>query len=155
MSVNGDCVVALRITWHKSYLFKSPLGGTDLVHHPQWDADHGRERQQPANDIAPPWVHILVVVFQWGVLDEREGEGTLKGTTRVTWVLCALGPWLDPSSFFVWLPQMLLRQFVDTHNARGRGEEQPTVLDVRAWAVANHVFNVVIEAVDTWVNTEN
>lgn len=50
---------------------------------------------------------------------------------------------------------MLLSQFVDTHDARGRGEEQPTVLDVRAWAVANHVLNVVVEAVGTWVNTED
>lgn len=50
---------------------------------------------------------------------------------------------------------MLLCQFVDTHDARGRGEEQPTILDVRAWAVANHVLNVVVEAVNTWVNTED
>lgn len=50
---------------------------------------------------------------------------------------------------------MLLGQFVDTHDARGRGEEQPTVLEVRAWAVANHVLNVVVEAVGTWVNTED
>lgn len=49
----------------------------------------------------------------------------------------------------------LLSWFVDTHNARGRGEEQPTVLDVRAWAVANHVLNVVVEAIHTWVNTED
>lgn len=70
MSENGDCVVPLRIAWHKSYLFESPLGGTYLVQHPQWDADHRGECQQPANGIAPPWVHVLIVVFQRGVLDE-------------------------------------------------------------------------------------
>lgn len=80
---------------------------------------------------------------------QRYPTGDDKGNLRSV----CLGPWSDPSSFFVWLPRMLLRQFVDTHNARGRGEEQPTVLDVRAWAVANHVLNVVVEAVDTWVNT--
>lgn len=84
MSENDDCVVPSRITCHKSHLFEGPLGGTDLVHHPQWDADHGGERQQPANDVAPPWVHILIVVFQRGVLDEREGEGTLQRKTRVS-----------------------------------------------------------------------
>lgn len=52
-----------------------------------------------------------------------------------------------------WKASMLLNQFVDAHNARGWGEEQPTVLDVRSWAVANHVLDVVIKAVCTWNNT--
>lgn len=37
----------------------------------------------------------------------------------------------------------------DPHNARGWGEEQPAVLDVRSRTVANHVLNVVIETVRT------
>lgn len=45
------------------YLSERPLGGAHLVHHPKWDADHGGEGKQPANGIAPPWVHILVVVL--------------------------------------------------------------------------------------------
>lgn len=73
-----------------------------------------------------------------------------QGSVEVCVAWAVIAPFLV---FFVWLPRMLLCQFVDTHDARGRGEEQPTVLDVRAWAVANHVLNVVVEAVDTWVNT--
>lgn len=55
------------------------MGGTDLVHHPKWDADHGGECKQPANGIAPPWVHIFIVVLQRSVFDEGEGKGTLRG----------------------------------------------------------------------------
>lgn len=114
MSENGHCVVPLRITCHKSYLFESPLGGAYLVHHPQWDADHGGERQQPANDVAPPRIHILIVVFQRGVLDEREGEGTLQGTTRVTRGLCALGcgQTLPPSLFGCLVSLLILTMHV-------------------------------------------
>ena len=37
----------------------------------------------------------------------------------------------------------------ETHKACCRGEEKPAVFDDRAGAVANHVFNVVIETVRT------
>lgn len=62
-----------------SYLSECPLGSTELIHHPKWDADHGRKREQPANDVTPPGVHIFVVVLQRSVFDEGEGKGTLKG----------------------------------------------------------------------------
>ncbi len=62
----------------ESYLFECPLAGADLVHHPKRDADHGGESQKPANDIAPPRVHILIVVLQRSVFNEGEGKGALK-----------------------------------------------------------------------------
>lgn len=37
----------------------------------------------------------------------------------------------------------------DSYDARGWGEEQPAVLDVRSWAVANHVLDVIIKAIST------
>lgn len=65
-----------------SYFSECPLGSTELIHHPKRDADHGRKREQPANDITPPGIHIFVVVLQRSVFDEREGKGTLRGTSR-------------------------------------------------------------------------
>ena len=50
-------------------------------------------------------------------------------------------------SVFVIFGKRLL--FVDTHDARGRGEEHPTKLDVRSWPVPNHVLDVVIETICT------
>lgn len=61
-----------------SYLFERPLGCADFVCHPKWDANHGGESQQPANDVAPPWVHILIVVLERSVFDEGEGKGALQ-----------------------------------------------------------------------------
>lgn len=60
------------------YLSERPLGGADLVNHPEWDADHGGESEQPADDIAPPRVHILIVVLERSVFNEGEGKGTLE-----------------------------------------------------------------------------
>lgn len=59
------------------HLSECPLCGADLVDHPEGDADHGGESQQPADEVAPPWVHILVVILQRSVLDQGEGKGTL------------------------------------------------------------------------------
>lgn len=59
-SFNFTSTFAMRIN---TYLSECSLGGADLVHHPKRDADHGGESEQPANDIAPPWIHILIVVL--------------------------------------------------------------------------------------------
>ena len=64
------------------HLSECPLGDADLVDHPHGDADHGRQSQQPADKVAPPRVHVLVVVLQRGVFNEREGKGTLQGEKK-------------------------------------------------------------------------
>lgn len=61
-----------------AHLSERALGSAELVHHPKGDADHGGEREQPANKIAPPWVHILIVVLQGSVFDKGEGKGSLE-----------------------------------------------------------------------------
>lgn len=65
-----------------AYLLQSSLGGADLVHHPQGDANHGGEGQQPTDGVAPPRVHIDIVVLQRSVFNEGEGEGSLQRQTR-------------------------------------------------------------------------
>lgn len=66
------------LTQHtKSYLFDCPVGYTNLIHHPQGDADHRGECKKPTNGIAPPRVHILIIVLQRGVFNEGESKGTL------------------------------------------------------------------------------
>lgn len=66
------------LTGWSAYLSECPLGGADLIHHPQWDADHGGESKQPADHISPPRVHILIVVLQRSVFNEGECKGALQ-----------------------------------------------------------------------------
>lgn len=49
--------------------------------------------------------------------------------------------------------RLFLESDDDTHNTCSRGEEQPTVLNVRSWSVADHVLDVIVKAVRTWKNT--
>lgn len=47
----------------QDHLSECPLCRADLVNHPKGNAHHGGESEQPADDIPPPWVHILIVVL--------------------------------------------------------------------------------------------
>lgn len=69
--------LTLELTTDQQYLTECTLGCADLVWHPQRNADHRGECEQPANDITPPWVHILIVVLKRSVFNEREGKSTL------------------------------------------------------------------------------
>lgn len=75
MASHGRGVWALR----GGYLSQRSLGVGHLVYHPEGDAHDGGESQQPAHEVAPPRVHILVVVLQRRVLDDGERQGTLRG----------------------------------------------------------------------------
>lgn len=76
------------------YLSERPLGCADLVHHPKRNADHGGECEQPANDITPPWVHILIVVLKRSVFYEGEGKSTLERKTNI--IICEKNEQLIP-----------------------------------------------------------
>ena len=69
------------------HLSQCSLSGADLVDHPEWDTDDGGESQQPAQEVAPPRVHIHVVVPQRGVLDDGEQESALEMTEEHTTML--------------------------------------------------------------------
>jgi len=65
--------------WGVGYLSQRSLGGGHLVEHPEGDAHDGGESQQPAHEVAPPRVHVHVVVLQRRVLDDGERKGALQG----------------------------------------------------------------------------
>lgn len=152
-SVGHKC---FPLTGWSAYLSECPLGGADLIHHPKWNADHGGESKQPADHISPPRVHILIVVLQRSVFNEGECKGALQRQGNRVRQLVRIN--LLYFLFFFSLIEHLLSffkfiYFTETHNARGRGEEQPTALDIRSWPITNHILNVIIKAISTWKNT--
>jgi len=86
LDVDGRAAKAMAVhgrggvgTGGGGYLSQRSLGGGHLVEHPEGDAHDGGERQQPAHEVAPPRVHVLVVVLQRRVLDDGERKGALQG----------------------------------------------------------------------------
>lgn len=75
-----------------SYLSERALEGAEFVEAPGGNADHGGESQEPAQGIAPPRVHVLLVVGQRGVLDQGEEEGGLRVTVEENGAGGAWGP---------------------------------------------------------------
>ena len=62
----------------KTYFSQCPWGEVEFPSHPQRDAKHGGQSQDPADAVPPPRVDVLVVILQWGVLDQCKGEGSLR-----------------------------------------------------------------------------
>lgn len=59
-------------------LFEGSLGSEEFVEKADGDAEHGGQRQAPAKHLAPPRVHVLVVVGQRLVVDQVEQEDALN-----------------------------------------------------------------------------
>lgn len=66
------------------HLPESPISGADFEEHPERDAEHGGQTQEPAHHVAPPRVHILLIVLQWSVLDQGERKSALQTDTLCT-----------------------------------------------------------------------
>lgn len=47
-----------------THLSQSSRGVIQLHYYPKWGAQHGGQGQDPAYEIAPPWVLIFIVVLQ-------------------------------------------------------------------------------------------
>lgn len=62
---------------HQPHLSEGAFDGGEFVDNPERDAHHGGEGQQPAQGVSPPRVHVLLVVGQRGVFDQRKQEGCL------------------------------------------------------------------------------
>ncbi len=60
-----------------THLFQWTFGRAQFKNSPQRDANHRGERQQPAESVTPPRVHILVIILQRSVFDQGECKRTL------------------------------------------------------------------------------
>lgn len=60
-----------------THLSQGTFGHAQFRNNPQRDADHRGERQQPAESVTPPRVHILVIILQRSVFDQGECKRTL------------------------------------------------------------------------------
>lgn len=69
--------------WCVTYLLQGAFHRTHFDDHPEGDTEHGGQGQEPAQSVAPPGVHILIVVLQRGVLDEGERKGGLEKKTSI------------------------------------------------------------------------
>ena len=67
-------------------LFQGAFHRTHFDDHPEGNTEHGGQGQEPAQAVAPPRVHILIVVLQRGVLDQGEGKGTLQ--RQINAIIC-------------------------------------------------------------------
>lgn len=67
----------------KPYLLECSFGGVKMVGHSERHADHGGESQQPAQSVAPPRVHILVIVLEGSVLNQGKGKCALCGGEHI------------------------------------------------------------------------
>lgn len=63
-----------------SDLCEGAFGAEEFVGQTERDAQHGRERQTPADDFSPPGVHVRVVVRQRLVVDQMEQEDALQNS---------------------------------------------------------------------------
>lgn len=61
-----------------AHLLEGPLGSEEFVEKADGDAEHGGQRQAPADDLAPPRVHVIVVVGQRLVVHQVEQEDALR-----------------------------------------------------------------------------
>lgn len=61
-----------------SDLFEGSSGPEEFVEDGGGDAEHGGERQTPANHLSPPRVHVHVVVGQRLVVDQVEQKDALR-----------------------------------------------------------------------------
>lgn len=63
-----------------TYLSEGALGSEELVEDTDRDAEHGGQSQAPAQNFAPPRVHVHVVVGQRLVVHQVEEEDALRKT---------------------------------------------------------------------------
>lgn len=61
-----------------TYLLEGTLSLQEGDDDEEWDADHGGESQEPANEVPPERVHVDVVVFEGCVLAQGEEESGLE-----------------------------------------------------------------------------
>lgn len=67
----------------QAYLTPGPRSDSPQVHHVSRNAQHGRERREPAKRVRPPRV-LVVQVLNRSPLHEVEDKNALKWTTRKT-----------------------------------------------------------------------
>ena len=60
------------------YLLEGTLGLQEGDGDEEWDTAHGGARQEPADEVAPGWVHVDVVVSERCVLAQGEEESGLE-----------------------------------------------------------------------------
>lgn len=63
-----------------TYLSESALCPEELVEDTDGDAEHGGQSQAPAQHLAPPRVHVHIVVGQRLVVHQMEEEDALRKT---------------------------------------------------------------------------
>lgn len=59
-------------------LFEGSLGSEEFVEDADGDAEHGGQSQAPANHLAPPRIHIHIVVGQRLVVHQVEQKDALQ-----------------------------------------------------------------------------
>lgn len=67
-----------RPGWAGAYLFEGSLGSKEFVEKADRNAQHGGQSQTPADHLAPPWVHVHIVVGQGLIVHQVEQKDTLR-----------------------------------------------------------------------------
>lgn len=83
LSVTGLCTDGVSVWFVRPVsvstdLFEGSLGSEEFVENADGDAKHGGQSQTPANDLAPPRVHVRIVVGQRLVVHQVEQEDALQ-----------------------------------------------------------------------------
>lgn len=79
MAENGAGTEAGVIPLHRPHLAQGAFAAQELVDNSAGDAEHGGERQDPADGFPPPRVHVCLVVCQRLVVHHVEHEDALGG----------------------------------------------------------------------------
>lgn len=74
-----------------THLNQRPIRSDDLDDNHHGDADHGGQRQSPADSHGPVGILVDLVVRQWLVFNQGENEAALGGGRGSGWISALIG----------------------------------------------------------------